>query len=210
MSAALDLAAHESYLSDTEVDALLRIAQSVSYDIDTDVYGTSPEADAALEKLTQAFLPVIHKVARTSTVLDFEEALMTCLEEFISVVRRYEVGSALPFKAGLRTVLQRKIGDVGRTSGLIVVKENAAARYRQLMDRHDWNLEAAYADCKAGQFTPDTFLAVHRALSGPDSLDVTVTDNDRSSRVSGLPGTGYSHYEAELADPEPSPEVQTV
>ena len=211
IASSLSVTTHDGYLSDQETDRLIRIAQAVPFFIETETYGTTPEADEAMEQLTRAFLPLIHKVARTSTVLDPEDALMTCLEEFISCVRRYEVGSALPFKAGLRTILTRRIGDVGRTSGPIVVKENAAARYRQIMDRHDWNLEAAYAECKTDSngFTPDTFLAVHNALR-VDSLDVTTDQNDSSSRVSTGGGSGYSQYEEHLADNSPTPEAITV
>lgn len=207
----LAVSAHDAYLTEAETDVLIRVAQAVPFDLDTETYGTTPEADDALERLTRAFLPLVHKVARTSTVLDEEDALMTCLEEFIRVVRIYEVGSALPFKAGLRTILTRRIGDVGRTSGLIVVKENAAARYRQIMDRHDWNLEAAYRECQTSTngFAPETFLAVHNAL-GVDSLDVTVGDTDRTARTSGGGTADSSQHEGHLADPEPSPEDQTV
>ena len=213
MTTILDTTAHEGFLTEAQADHYIRVAQSAPYNLDTETYGTTPEADDALEKLTRAFLPLIHSVARTSKILEFEDALMTCLEEFVSVVRRYEVGSALPLKAGLRTILLRKLGDTGRTSGLIVVKENAAARYRQLMDRHDWDLEAAYAECRDTNngFTPDTFMAVHNAL-GVDTLDVSKGTAFGRNDYSYMDGGTNNDAAAEsaLADPTPSPEDLTV
>ena len=197
----LSITAFDGYLTDQEADRLVRIAQSVPYDVDTDTYRTTPEADDAMAQLIQGFLPLIHKVARTSRVLEEDEALQTCLEEFLTVVRDYEVGSALPFKAGVRVRLMRVIGDTGRTSGLIAVKKDAVYRYRLIMDKHGWNLDAAYADCVNYEFTKDTFLAVHRAL-GIDSLDVALTDDEGNANT--------SMHEAHLIDPEPSPEAQTV
>lgn len=217
MPEALALSAHTGYIEDNAViNRLITTAQHVPTTQVTDedgeertVYGTTPEADDALAQLTTAFLPLLHKVARTSKVLDEDDALAVCLEEFISCIRRYEVGSALQFKQALRTILLRKIGDVGRTSGLIVVKENVAARYRQLMDRHDWDLEAAYQECKTSNngFDPDTFLKVHNSI-GVDSLDASqggtrFTGSEDSSRST-------SKHEEYLADPEPNPEDITV
>lgn len=224
--AALSLNSHEAYLTDSEVDAFCLIAQDVPITYRTEtvtdddgterqveitVYGTTPEADDALAALTKAFLPLIHKVARTSRVLKEDDALMVCLEEFISVIRRYEVGSALPLKAGLRTILLRKMGDTGRTDGLIVVRENVAARYRQLMDKHEWNLEAAYAECRdtPNGFDPDTFLKVHNSL-GVDSLDVSAADDPNNSGPSTSGISDQSQHRSYLADPDPSPEAITV
>ena len=216
VSPALAVSAHEGYLSDSEIARLVTIAQSVPTVIDTDadggervIYMNTPEADDALSRLTNAFLPVLNSVAGSSTALPYEDAFMIVCEEFISYVRRFDLSSALPFKAPIRTILSRRLGDEGRTSGLIVVKENAAARYRQLMDRHDWNLEAAYADCKAGQFAPETFLAVHRAI-GVESLEAEHRNGGPSASASGDRVTTLATYEAELADPEPSPEAITV
>ena len=227
--AALSLNSHEAYLTDSEVDSFCLIAQDVPITYRTEtvtdddgterqveitVYGTTPEADDALAALTKAFLPLIHKVARTSRVLKEDDALMVCLEEFISVIRRYEVGSALPLKAGLRTILLRKMGDTGRTDGLIVVRENVAARYRQLMDKHEWNLEAAYAECRdtPNGFDPDTFLKVHNSL-GWDSLDVSASGDVHDGAASGTSTSGIadqSQHRTSLADPEPGPEAITV
>lgn len=214
---ALSLTAHDGYLSTSETDALIRDAQNVSCAVDPAdpnrfIYGTTPESERALETLTTAYLPLIHKIARTSSILDFDDALMVCLEEFISVVRRYEVGSALPFVAGLGTILSRKIGDTGRTSGLVVVKENAAARYRQIMDRHEWNLEAAYDECKntTNGFTPETFMAVHNALS-IGSLDLPLDDDP--TKPNGVANGGTNRLtgrEADLTDGAPNPEASTV
>ena len=225
MTNPLSLSAHAGYLADPEIDALLRTVQAdVAVDITDDdgtertVYLRTPESEDAQERLLGAFSPLLHKAARGSSVLDFDDALMVATEEFLSVCRRYEIGSALPFKAGLATILSRKLGDVGRTSGLVVVKENAAARYRQLMDSVEWDLTAAYALVRRGHaegtgenrgFTPDTFLAVDRAIA-VESLDVTLGERDNSLRVSNQ-GTGrLSASEGYLADAAPSPEDETV
>lgn len=223
-NAALSLPAHAGYLDNHEIHRLIALVQTDYPQDVTDadgtertVYRTTPESEDALVRLHNAFLPLLHKAARGSSVLEYDDALMIAVEEFISTVRRYELDSALPFTAGLSTILIRKLGDVGRTSGLIVVKENAAARYRQLMDSVDWDLNAAYDLVVSGYrdgtgthkgFTPDTFLSVHRAV-GVESLDVSASEAMGSSNTSaGI--SDQSKYRNYIADPTPSPEDLTV
>lgn len=207
MNASLALSAHTDYLSDDDQRTLISAAQDVPTAVETDeqgervVYGTTPAADRALTALTEAFLPVIHKVARTSKVLDFEDALAVCLEEFVTSVRRYNLSSGLPFAATISTILRFRISDTDRTSDLIVVRENVAARYWQLVHKHDGDVLAAYEECRttSNGFAPATFLAVHYAIASLDSLDGTSGDSDRAE------GQNHTH-EAALADPSPSPE----
>ena len=223
---ALSLSAHTGYLSDREIDNHISAAQTAQQiDVTDDdgtertVYTNSPDGEAALEILYTAFLPLLHKAARGSSVLDYEDALMIATEEFFSVVRRYEVGSALPFTAGLATILSRKLGDVGRTSGLIVVRENAAARYRQLMDTVAWDLNAAYGLVVKGHregtgenrgFTPDTFLSVDRAI-GVETLDgPDINETDTTSRGSFSNSSSYTSREGYMGDATPGPEEETV
>ena len=76
------------------------------------------------------------------------------------------------------------------------------------MDKHEWNLEAAYAECRdtPNGFDPDTFLKVHNSL-GVDSLDVSAADGE-TNPTSGI--ADQSQHRAALTDPDPSPEAITV
>ncbi len=215
----LDLAAHRGYITDpAELARLVSAAQDVPTSIRIDtvtdvngvekqvpvtVYGSTPEAEEALERLINAFLPVLHSVAHTSRVLVFEDALMVCVEEFVSYVRRFDLTSVLPFKAPIRTILMRRIGADGRSNGIISVSPSVHYRYRQLMDRHDWNAVAAYRECveTTNDLDPDTFLKVARVI-GVDSLDQALLNDDGED--------GTPRFEAALASPEPNPEDITV
>lgn len=164
------------------------------------VYGRTPASDAALERLTTAFLPALHKAARAAKVLDPEDAFGVALAEFVAAVRRHDPASGVPFSATISTVLFRAVADADRTSDLITVRENVAARYWRLMHKHDHNLEAAYAECRDTRngFDPATFLAVHRAIGTTESLDLMDLD-----------GTDCAAARA-IASPVPGPEEQIV
>jgi DNA-directed RNA polymerase specialized sigma subunit len=215
----LDLAAHRGYITDEgELARLVAAAQHVPTSIRTETvtddngvaqtvavtfYGTNADAEAALEQLVNAFLPVLHSVAHTSRVLDFDDALMICVESFVSYIRTFDLSSVLPFKAPIRTILSRRLGDTGRASGIIPISPSVHARYRQLMDRHAWNAVDAYRECveTVNALDPDTFLKVSRVI-GVDSLDQALLNDDGDD--------GTPRFEAALADPEPNPEDVTV
>lgn len=215
MNPNLTIAGHTQFLDNDELTRLITAAQDVPTvqiteddGIEKTTYWNTPEAAAALEELTRAFLPLIHRIANTAgqygNGIPEDDALQICLEEFISVVRRYQPGSALPFQAGLATVLARKLSDTQRVSDLVVVKENVSARYWQLMHKHgletrprDDVFRDAYAECKdtANGFDPDTFLRAHQAISGASSFDGTsLRDSSRGYGTSGGSASGKTSY----------------
>lgn len=210
-----------AFLSTSDQLDLILAAQDVPLDITTDddgaevlVYGKTPESEVALDTLTRAFMPTIRKSAGLSKMLDADtDALGVVLVEFIEAVRRYDTTSSVPFSATISTILQRRVSDTDRTSDLITVKENVAARYWRLMHKHGMDVASAYAECAttSNGFDPQTFLAVHRAI-GVESIDVTFGADDRSytvshggaantSKVEGFLGaTGSSDFADQLAD----------
>lgn len=187
-------------LSVDDQRALVLAAQAVPASVDTDpetgeervTYGTTPAADAALERLTTAFLPALHKAARSVTVLDRDEAFSVALEAFLVAVREYDVDSERPFAAEVPTRLLRAVKRAERTSDVIVIKENVAAVYGRLMREHDGDTLAAYAACKREEsgLAAATFLAIHNVLGGLGSLDVSVDSEDTPAayRIEGSLG----------------------
>lgn len=168
-----DIPATESLSLETMWE-LIADVQDVPLTITTDsdgnehvTYGKTPASEAGMERLTTAFIASIRKACRASKVLDTEDAFSVALTEFVAAVRRYDLGSDVPFSATIGTILRNKLSDADRTSDIIVIKENVAARYWRLMHKHDHDLQAAYEECRdtANGFDPSTFLAVHRALN---------------------------------------------
>lgn len=198
-----------SFLTVDRQRELIELAQDVPVTVEVRdgeerlVHGTTPASDAALEELTRAFLPALRKAAIGSRKLEVEEdAFGLVLAEFVAAVRRYDLTSDVPFSATIATVLQRAVSDADRTSGLIAVKENVAARYLRLMHKHGGDVGAAYDECvsTSNGFDPLTFLAVHRALRGPESLDVTVGSQDSTYRAAGGGIAEASAHEGALGD----------
>lgn len=203
MNTNLTIAGHTQFLDNDEITRLITTAQDVPTvqiteddGTETTTYWNTAEADAALEELTRAFLPLIHRIAGTAKQngIPEDDALQICLEEFISVVRRYRPGSALPFQAGLATILARKLSDTERTSDLVVVKENVSARYWQLMHKHGLEnrprnevFRDAYNECKntANGLDPATFLSAYRAISGYDGFEGTAAIGDSTGGGKG-------------------------
>lgn len=217
MSSALSYDAATEFLS---VDAQLRLiaaAQDVPTEVIAEadgtervVYGKTPASEAAMEQLTTAFLPLLRKIARSSKVLDEDDAFGLVLVEFVQVVRRHDLTLGIGLAPVLSTVLRYAISDADRTSDLIVVRENVAARYFRLLHKHEGNVEAAYAECRdtANGFDPATFLAVHRAIGAPDSLDAAGVNGWEGGVAGGALLTEGT--EAALADRTPGPEETAV
>lgn len=214
----LSAATATEFLSVTDQARLIAAAQDVPCQIVTDadgtervVYGQTPAAERALEELTRAFLPLLHKAARSSKVLDEDDAFGLALAEFVAAIRRHDTTSDVPFSAVLPTVLRYAISDADRTSDLIVVRENVAARYFRLMHKHEGSVEAAYGECRdtANGFDPATFLAVHRAIGSPASLDGAPGEYD-GTMSDGLTAGQFNAQEAALADRTPGPEETAV
>lgn len=175
-----------NFLSDEEQRTLIAAAQDVPVTIETGDdgaevvrFGRTREADAALTRLVQAFSPLIKSVARTSKVLDYDEAEATCYERFLQAVREFDPAVIRSFSAAVRAMLRMEISDKDRTSDLIQVKENVAARYFRLIHKHDGDVAAAYEECRltANGFDPASFLAIHRAI-GIESIDRAADSRD--------------------------------
>jgi hypothetical protein len=194
-TAPLALASHDRTLSLAEIEELITAAQAaptttrteVVTDLDTfadrevEVVVWLPDtaADEALRKLTNAFLPLIHAMARRVNAsartrgMTEEEAVGYLLIEFVDFARnRYEVGQIPNFIQVIGRVLELSLHSRERETGLIQIPRNAGYRFNQLMRKHDGDVNAAYADAKAGQFRPETFMAVLNAIAVTDnSLD---------------------------------------
>lgn len=190
-TALFDLRATES-LTDEEQRELIAIAQDVPVTIeDTEdgerlIYGTTPAADAALDRLTRAFMPALRTAANRSTHLDHDtDAFGIVLEEFVKAVRAYDVTSSLPFAATIKTILRFAIVHADRTHSVINVPERVSGRYYALMSKHGGDVQAAYQECRTelNGFDPLTFLAVHYALAGASSIDVTAGESDNTYRA---------------------------
>ncbi|WP_394620984.1 hypothetical protein JNUCC0626_18375 [Lentzea sp. JNUCC 0626] len=191
-SATLATTATESFLSFEEQCELIAAAQNVPCSVDTDTegsevvrFGRTPEADAAITRLVQAFTPLIRSLARTSARLDYDEAEAVCLERFLQAVREHDLDSPIPFSRDIRTMLRYELSDKGRTSDLVQIKENVAARYFRLLRDCDFDATAAYEICRTtpNGLDPQTFLAVHRAYGHVVSLDLALTgDEDAEDR----------------------------
>lgn len=208
MSNLYDIPATES-LSVVEMWSLIADVQDVPVTVTAEedgaervTYGVTRASELALERLTTAFIPAIRKACRSAKVLDEEDAFSIALTEFVAAVRRYDLGSDVPFSATISTILRYALSDADRTSDIIVIKENVAARYWRLMHKHDHDLQAAYAECRdtSNGFDPATFLAVHRALS-VDSMDALLSvDSDAfaASNIHRDLGPEASLVEADL------------
>lgn len=165
------------------------------------LYGKTPASELALERLTTSFVAAIRKAAATARVMDKDDAFALCLAEFVAAVRRYDLTSTVPFSATIGTILLRAVSDASRTSDLITVRENVAARYWRLMHKHDFDVQAAYAECRdtANGFDPMTFLSVHRAMATVETIEPLT------------PGDGETASAAYLvADHRPDPEALAV
>lgn len=175
------------FLSVDEQTALLAVAQDVPTTVEADengedrcIYGKTPESEAALSRLTTAFMPAVLKAARASRVQDFDDALATALAEFMAAVREYDVTSRLPFSATLPSRLRFAVLRADRANDVITVKDNVAAVYWRLIHKHDGDANAAYEEVKTtdNNLAPSTFLAVHHIIEGVDSLDGVISDDD--------------------------------
>jgi len=174
MLRALPTTAATTRLTLADQRRLIADAQDVELVVDVDAdgaevtrYGTTPAAEAALDRLTTSFLPLMVKVARTARALDYDDALGVVAEEFISAVRRYDLEDDVPFHATITSALRYALSDASRASDVVVVKGDVHARYWRLMHKHDGDVGAAYDECRttSNNFAPATFLAVHHALS---------------------------------------------
>lgn len=186
-------AAATEFLSVEEQAVLITAAQDVPVEIAVDedgtehpVYGRTSAAEAALDRLTTAFMPAILKAARGSKAQDEDDALGTALEEFVKAVRSHDVTAKVPFSATISTILFRAMSDTDRTSDLIVISEAVAARYWRLLHKHEGDVAAAYEDAKAStdsHLGASTFLAVHNIIGGIGSLDpIVASDEDAPAR----------------------------
>lgn len=181
-------------LSVAEQASLIATAQaapsSVVIDSETGeertVYAHSAAADAALERLTLAFLPAIRKAAASakSSRIDFDEAFSAATEAFVLAVREHDLSSSLPFSATIATILDRAVGLEERAADLVRVRDTVAKVYARIMREHNGDVVAAYAASAAGEtgLAPSTFLAVHEILSGFISLS-TPTDEEAPDPV---------------------------
>lgn len=150
------------------------------------------EAESAMEKLVNAFLPVIYNTARDVSEslvfkgLDAEEMLSHLFTEFIDYARnRYVVGQEAKFAYAIKRILGLAFANRAREAGLIAVAQDSKRRYLKLMKDHDNNAAHALADCKSGQFTPATFMAVHNAINISDnSLDGSRFDSSYNATSS--------------------------
>lgn len=202
--------AHDQ-LTDAEQQDLIRAAQDVPVIVTTDEdgaeqvsYGATPASEAALERLTLAFLPMLVRASRVSQRLTDEDALGTVMLEFLEAVRRYDLASDLPFHRTIRVILWRRIHDSDRTSDIVVVKEKVAADYWRLLRRHNDDVNAAYAECRdtSNGLDPMTFLAVHRVMTSMETLDALDSGGDLG---------GVERAVAwELADPSPTAETLVI
>ncbi|MGL5829048.1 MAG: hypothetical protein ACRC0L_05700 [Angustibacter sp.] len=139
-------------------------------------FGYSAASESALAALTESFIALFRKEAAAARVLDREDAFAEAVAEFVDATRRYDLGSSIPFSATIRTIIRRHLSDVARTSDIISVKENVAARYWRLMHAHDHSFSAAYNSVRqaGGGLDPLTFLAAHYALQVA-SLEIRLT-----------------------------------
>lgn len=163
-------------------------------------YGSTPASEQAMTELVTAFNPLLNKIARTTKVQETEDAYSVVLLEFVEALRRYDLDSDVPFSALIPTILRYRLSDADRTSDLIVVKENVAARYHRLVHKHDGDIEAAYAECRdtTNGFDPVTFLAVHRVIGsgeGVRSIDFSLDLQDGKPQqvISGKYRAGGQH-----------------
>lgn len=185
--------ATESFLSDEEQRALIAAAQDVPCTVTADpetgeetvTFGKTAASEVALTQLVRSFTPLIRSMARTAPALGYDEAEAICLERFMRAIREYDLNSELPFSRDIRTMLRFELSDKNRTRGVVAIKENVAARYLRLVQKHEGDVRAAYEECRTtpNGFDPSTFLAVHRAYGMLLSLDVEVDGDD--SQASG-------------------------
>ena len=204
----LNTAAPTEFLSVEEQAALIGDAQDVPVEIVVDedgteraVYGRTAASEAALDRLTRAFLPAIHKAARASKAQTFEEAESVVLEAFVNAVRRFDLTSSVPFSATISTILFRAVSDSDRTSDLIVVSEAVAARYWRLIHKHDGDVAAAYEEAQretSHHLGGATFLAVHNIIGGLGSIDPLIAADDEGSARFYLAAT--EGHEAQIVD----------
>lgn len=176
------------FLSVEEQAHLIGDAQDVPVEIVSDedgteraVYGKTAASEAALERLTLAFMPAIQKAARATKAQDFEEAESVALEAFLDAVRRHDLTSKVPFSATISTILFRAISDSDRTSDLVVISEAVAARYWRLIHKHEGDVAAAYEEAQretAHHLGGATFLAVHNIIGGIGSIDPLIAADD--------------------------------
>jgi hypothetical protein len=189
-------------LSPETVNELITAAQDVTVTVTDDrtVYGTTPESDAALARLTTAFLPMLHAAARRgASNLGREDAFATAYEAFIGAVRRHDVDGEVHFLRTASVIVTRAVADAARVSDMITVKEDVSRRYWKLMHKHGGDVEAAYAECReeANGFTPYTFLAAHHAISTTESLDFGNAD---ALHPATMPGPEEAAVEADLVN----------
>ena len=171
-------------------------------------YGTTPESEVALTALTTAFRPLMQKVGKAAKFLKEDEVTDVMDEAFMAAVRMYDPATEIPFCATIRTILFRALSDHEKTStDIIAVPEAVAARYWRLM--HKNNLHALDAfnevrDNSGTHFTTTSFLAVHRALGGLDSLDHgTDADGEETGPSDRMTtNTQYRHLSATTPSPE--------
>ncbi|MDT8915798.1 hypothetical protein [Amycolatopsis sp. PS_44_ISF1] len=183
-----NILATESFLSHEEQCALIAAAQDVPCTVTTNpetgeetvTFGKTAASETALTQLVVSFTPLIRSMARTAPTLGYDEAEAICLERFMKAIREYDLNSELPFSRDIRTMLRFELSDKTRTRGVVAIKENVAARYLRLVQKHAGDVRAAYEECRTtpNGFDPSTFLAVHRAYGMLISLDIAPGDSD--------------------------------
>jgi len=172
------------------VTDLIDVVQSVTVSTEGDrtVYGRTPEADAAMERLVMAFLPMLHRAARRGYAnMGEEDAFATAYEAFVLAVRRHDTAGSVHFTQTASTIVSRAVADAARTSDIVTVTEDVSLRYWRLMHKHGGDVEAAYAECRETHngFTPYTFLAAHRAIAATESFESALFDAAQAQMTAG-------------------------